>query len=320
MSIVDERGVIVHPYRSAVLGDDPILQVERVARGVRSARLGHHGLAVVGVEHPHPQPGLGQALLGGVAGERLVLRADVDRGGDLVDLVDVDDRRDPLDQVAVARLGLALTRLGLAPGRDVLDHALPHRPRSVAFDQEGGVPYPHDRSVRTQEPVLDLEALSGSLRPSVLLQDPIPVVGMDQLHPRVRLRHPFARRDAGQLLDLRRDVRQPVVAVRILLVGEVGHDRQLLDQLPVALLRPLLLGDVEHHALVEGAPARPRRDRERPRPGSRPIGRRPRACGTRPRTSPRGSTPCPRPPGSVRDRPDARGIPTALDPRATPCP
>ena len=111
------------------------------------------------------RPGLGQSLLGGVPGERLVLRTDVDRGRDLVDLVDVDDRRDPLDQVAVARLGFALTRLGLAPGGDVFDHALPHRPRSVALDQHGGVAHPHDRSVRTQEPVLDLEALSRPLRP-----------------------------------------------------------------------------------------------------------------------------------------------------------
>ena len=217
MSIVDERGVIVHPYAPAVLGDDPILEVERVARHVRASRLGHHGLAVVGVKHLHPQPGLGQALLGGVAGEGFVLRADVHRGGDLVDGIDVDDRRDPLDQVPVACLGLALTRLGLTPGRDVLDHALPYRPRSIAFDQQrASRTHTIDPSGRRNR--YSISSALPFAPSSDSLAGRVPVVGMDQLHPCPDVPS-TAGGDARQLLDLRRHGSRWLPSV--LLVGDV---------------------------------------------------------------------------------------------------
>ncbi len=257
--VVDQGRVVVDPDRSPVLGDDPVLQIEGLAADVRAVRLRDHGIAIVGMQHPQPQARFGQPVLGGVPREQLVLRADVDRGRHLVDRVDVDGGREPLDQVAVARLGLSLTRLGFVASRDVFDDALPHRPVSVALDHHRGVADPHDRPVTPQEPVFDLEPLARALRPAVLLLHAFAVVRVDQLGPRLGPRHPLAGRDAGQLLDLRRHVRQDVVAVRILLVGEIRHDGQLLDQLPEPLLRALLLGDVEHHPGVDGAPSRARR-------------------------------------------------------------
>jgi hypothetical protein len=121
---------------------------------------------------------------------------------------------------------------------DVFDDALPHRPVSVALDHHRGVSDPYDRPVTPQESVLDLEPLAGALRPAVLLLNAFAVVRVDQLVHVSGPCHPVAGRDAGQLSIFGATYGRAWVAVRILLVGEVRHDRQLLDQLPEPLARP----------------------------------------------------------------------------------
>ena len=73
----DHHRVVVQPCDGAVGSHDPVLDIERIARFVRSLRLRQHALAVVGVQHADPQPRIHQSLFGGVAGQPFVLRADV---------------------------------------------------------------------------------------------------------------------------------------------------------------------------------------------------------------------------------------------------
>ena len=69
------------------------------------------------MQHRHPQIGVQQALLGGVAGELLVLGADVQGRAAIVDGVGVDGDRELFDQrpVALVTLGEAIVQVRLEP-------------------------------------------------------------------------------------------------------------------------------------------------------------------------------------------------------------
>ena len=125
----------------------------------------------------------------------------------------------------------------------------------MALHQHGGVANPHDAAVVAHEPVFDLEPISGALRPPILLEHALPIVGMDHLPPGLRAGHPLARGASRELFDPGRHVREAMTVLRIELVGEVRDDRELLDELPVAFLGELLFGDVDHDALVDRSAA-----------------------------------------------------------------
>ena len=90
----------------AVAGDEPVLDAERLVRLVR-VRVGcEHALAVVRVEQPREQVGVGRPFLDAVAEHRLDLAAREDVRADRVELVEVDDERKLLDQRAIAAADL----------------------------------------------------------------------------------------------------------------------------------------------------------------------------------------------------------------------
>src|SRR5439155_26590896 len=81
--------------------DRPVIERERFATRAALDRVCERALPVVRVEPLCPQVAVGQVLLRHDPEQALDLRADVGRGHLLVDRVDVDDRRDLLDQASV---------------------------------------------------------------------------------------------------------------------------------------------------------------------------------------------------------------------------
>jgi hypothetical protein len=128
-----QDALVAHPQHPAVLGDHPVLGGQRDAlHGL--ALLLEHPVAVLRVDPPRPQRGVGDPLLRGEAQHLLELRRDVAPGALRPGLGDVADRRKLLDQRAVPALGLAqalLSRDHVADvGRD--HHDAGHLPGRVS--------------------------------------------------------------------------------------------------------------------------------------------------------------------------------------------
>ncbi len=127
VALEEERAVLVVPYGhrvivdpdgAAVLADQPVLAGERLAGRVDARSLGEHPVAIVGVQDLREEA-RDVPVLGRVAEHWLDLRAHV-RGLDrLAECVDVGREREPLDERAVLRLGLAEPLLGALPLGDV---------------------------------------------------------------------------------------------------------------------------------------------------------------------------------------------------------
>ena len=167
-----------------------------------------------------------------------------------------------LELVDRAELG-GLLALGLERafelGRAVLlgevdPHALPElRLALLVADQHRLVVDPYDAAVLRDHPVLDVVGAVRLLGEHRRLEDPFAIVGVHQLGPQRRVGGQLVRGVADEGLHLRAEVRARVVGpVRV----DVGHDRRLLDERPVAflgLLEPFERGRavdrLVHHAL-----------------------------------------------------------------------
>ena len=96
-----------------VLGHDPLVGAARLV--LEPILLLDHAVAIVGVDVLEPDVGVGHPLLGREAQHVLDLRADVEEEAGGTGLGLVDDRRQPLDQLAVALLDSCQRPLGLDP-------------------------------------------------------------------------------------------------------------------------------------------------------------------------------------------------------------
>ena len=119
--VVDADGLLSDPDLPSVTMDRPVLLAEWLAR--RSAPLAgiDDAIEVVGMHHIAPAFGRGEPLLAGQAEQLGDARADVDHRFPVVDAVDVEDRRQPVDDAAVASLELPVllgeVRECVGPGR-----------------------------------------------------------------------------------------------------------------------------------------------------------------------------------------------------------
>ena len=188
----------MHPHHAAVLGNEPVLLVERLTRSLGLVVRRQHPVPVVGVQQAGEVPGVVDQLLRCVAEDRFALGAD-EREVGRVGLarrrrLDEGHGRDLLDQRPVPCLrdrGLGLgglgARLRLFPRRDVEQHAVerlgPAFP--VALQQHGLVQDPHDVAVLRQVSGLDAGRLTGGLGPEAGGQDARAVVGMEPGGPQV---------------------------------------------------------------------------------------------------------------------------------------
>ena len=108
--VLEQHGLVAHPDRMPILGEQAVLAPERLARPLRAIVLGQDPFDVVGVDRPEPLI-LGAPFAGLVSQDGGDLRARVDRvAGRRV--LDVGDRGDLLDQHAVAGLRLVQARCG----------------------------------------------------------------------------------------------------------------------------------------------------------------------------------------------------------------
>ncbi|GBC86264.1 hypothetical protein HRbin12_00250 [bacterium HR12] len=98
--------LVPDPDLAAVGGDEPVLRAEGFPGLVGPAVQREDPLPVLLVQSRHPEVRLFAPLLDGEAQDLLDLRARVDVRGDVVDGVDVEDRRDPLDEAPVRLLRL----------------------------------------------------------------------------------------------------------------------------------------------------------------------------------------------------------------------
>ena len=106
-SVGHDRCLVPHPDRSAVAGDEPVL--ERAGR--RALASGRepldHAVAVVGMDEPREEPGVGEPLLGRVPEQAVDLRADERRRPVRVRGADVRDDGQVRRERAVLRFDLA---------------------------------------------------------------------------------------------------------------------------------------------------------------------------------------------------------------------
>ena len=80
---------------------DAVLRVEGLAVDVGALVLLPHRIDVVGMDDAQPQVLVAAPFLAGVAEQRFGLRARVEVRGELVGPIDVEDRRDALDELSV---------------------------------------------------------------------------------------------------------------------------------------------------------------------------------------------------------------------------
>ncbi len=231
-SVVDDLRDVAHPHDAAVLVDQPVLQVEGLAGCVVPVVLRQRVLAVVGMQHAHPEVVLGHELLGGVAEQLLDLRAHVGGRCLVVELVGVGDRGDVLDQRAVARLRLAPRLVGdltTDRGPQVRRHHAQHVELVVVPDALG------DAVVESHEapPVVPGEDRYEAVGVDVLVDH---VVELVPAHRRALLLDDLPGRQPDE------PVRVPVLVGPVVVVGQI--DRRL-DPLS-APLEPLV-----HHDATE---------------------------------------------------------------------
>ena len=114
--VEDDDTLVPEPDDSAVTGDEPVLDAQRLVRlvGLRVGR--EHAFSVFLVQQVREQVGVGLPLVHAVAEKRLDLGAREDVRAHRVERVDVDDERKLLDQRAVAAWGAPPPERGGAPG------------------------------------------------------------------------------------------------------------------------------------------------------------------------------------------------------------
>ncbi len=91
--VEDDDAFVAEPDDSAVPGDQPVLDAERLVRLVRVRVGGEHAFAIVRVEQAREQVGVGLPFVDAEAEDRLDLWAREDVRADRVERVDVDDER-----------------------------------------------------------------------------------------------------------------------------------------------------------------------------------------------------------------------------------
>ncbi len=132
--------------------------------------------------------------------------------------------------------------LGVMLRRDVDHDPVPCRRSGIAASDEGGaIVDPDHTAVVRDQPVLEVPRFSGFTVPVVRREDDLPVVGVEQLDPDVRLLEPFTSRVAENLFDVRAHEQRSALVVRPHLV----HDgRHTIDESSIAGFRysDLLLG------------------------------------------------------------------------------
>ena len=213
-----------------------------------------------------PQVRVVEPLLRGVAEQPLDLRADVGggcRSRFVAGVPDVGDRRDPLDDRAVAVLRLLQPGLGLLLAGDV-EHD-PLRPDRVAVlvagHHQGVVSEPEHPPVLGEDPVLLVEGRAGSIGIVGGAADPLAVVGMHRFEPQLGVVAPLLRGVAEDRLELRADVDGRCLARGTRGVPGVRDRRDLLHHgLEPALVDVLCSGGV---AATHGG-QRQERDRREP--------------------------------------------------------
>ena len=182
-----------------------------------------------------------------VAEHVLDLRADVggrDHARSMRRVPDVGDRRDALDQRLELPFGRERSSVRLLASRDVVHHSLRKGPAASLAERDvvGLLADPDERSVRAVRAVLGDEPrprLVGFRRRG---EDAFPVVGVDHVHPGVRV---TLRREAQELLHLWAHV-EVTVRRRVPAVGDGGrsldqHSQAGVGRLPESLL-PAHLG------------------------------------------------------------------------------
>ena len=131
---VHER-LVAQPADRVVLGQDPVLELERAAGRLGPRALGQDPVAILVMQAPAPQRRVRLPLLRGVAEHRLDLRRDVDPAR-FAEAGHEGDRRQPLDELAVTPLGLAELGLRLLAVGHVDRHAdVPERLAVRAADR-----------------------------------------------------------------------------------------------------------------------------------------------------------------------------------------
>ena len=106
--VVDDDLVVADPDDAAVARDQAVVEEHRRRSGqprVTVGEVGEHSLAVVGVDGGGEEVRVGKPLLLGVAHQLRDLRADVERRALVVELVDVDDERQPLHELLEVESG-----------------------------------------------------------------------------------------------------------------------------------------------------------------------------------------------------------------------
>ncbi len=111
--VAGDHDVILHPDHPPVLGQETVLGGEGRPARIGLGMLREHASAILRMEHIGKELGVAEPRDGRVAEERFDLRADVDRGARLVEVVDVGHERELLDQAPVPALGRAQPALGL---------------------------------------------------------------------------------------------------------------------------------------------------------------------------------------------------------------
>ncbi|GIU98801.1 MAG: hypothetical protein KatS3mg014_0417 [Actinomycetota bacterium] len=236
--IPDQGGDVPEPHGSAVGRDQPVLPAPGLPGPVVLVEGGERGLAVVGVEQLHPDVGLVEPLLAGVAEGPLDLGAHVDGPSVVVGGDEVHDGGEVLDERPVLLLRAAQLLLVQLLLGDVVQDPLPEQglPPVVA-DRQRAVADPHDPAVGGDHAVLALEHVPLFARPSPLIGDAVDVVGVDLAVPLRRVPQVPLGRVPQELLDLGAHVE----GVRPLLVRvDVDDGRDPLDQHPVQLVAPPL--------------------------------------------------------------------------------
>ena len=102
LGIAHDHFVVADPDDAPVSRDQAVVEIHRRRPGQAFVAVGdvaQHPLAVVRMDRVDEEVGIGNPLLLGVAHQLRDLRADVERRALGVELVDVDDERQPLDDV-----------------------------------------------------------------------------------------------------------------------------------------------------------------------------------------------------------------------------
>src|SRR5215207_5080417 len=244
-----QHRLLTHPHHRVVLGQQAVLLPERLAASRFEALVGGKDpLTVAWVETLGPQL-LGLPLLGGVAEHLLYVRAGVERGVWVVYRVYIGDGRYLLYHGTVALLRIPERLLGMLTHRYVYLYPEPvERLPLLVPHQRRLVPDPHQMPILGELAVLHHERITSLVRAPVLGQDPLPVVGVQDLYPEVWAGGAFLGGVAHHVRNPGTNVDRLAVAAYL---PDIGDYRYPLDQCTIPLLGFLALRDVsggDHHA------------------------------------------------------------------------